>query len=108
MQHERWLARERRSMQTLSLSEIFLETMMVKNFSVQHIDHVVFRVRDWTKSVEFYRNMLSGEVVHEREHRALVHLQAVASTIDLVSVDGKREHAVAARRPAARCIHGSA
>lgn len=57
-------------------------------FSVQRIDHVVFRVRDLSRSIAFYRSVLGCEVVRRREHLGLVHLRAGASMIDLVSVDG--------------------
>lgn len=60
-----------------------------KPFHVQHIDHVVFRVADLSRSVEFYRAVLGCEVVRQREHLGLVHLRAGTSMIDLVSVDGK-------------------
>lgn len=62
---------------------------MTKPFSIQRIDHVVFRVRDLDRSIEFYRAVLGCEVVRRREHLGLVHLRAGASMIDLVSVDGK-------------------
>jgi glyoxylase I family protein len=62
---------------------------MPRPFSVQHIDHVVFRVGDLARSVEFYRSVLGCAVVRQREHLGLVHLRAGASMIDLVSVDGK-------------------
>lgn len=58
-------------------------------FSVERIDHVVFRVRDLSVSIEFYRAVLGCEVVRRREHLGLVHLRAGASMIDLVSVDGE-------------------
>lgn len=57
-------------------------------FSVQRIDHVVFRVRDLPRSIAFYRSVLGCEVVRQREHLGLVHLRAGASMIDLVGVDG--------------------
>ncbi|HZW17942.1 MAG TPA: VOC family protein [Luteimonas sp.] len=57
-------------------------------FQVQRIDHVVFRVADLTRSIDFYRNVLGCEVARQREHLGLVHLRAGASMIDLVSVDG--------------------
>lgn len=57
-------------------------------FSVQRIDHVVFRVRDLPRSIAFYRAVLGCEVVRQRDHLGLVHLRAGASMIDLVSVDG--------------------
>lgn len=58
-------------------------------FSVQRIDHIVFRVRDLDRSVEFYRTVLGCEVVRRRDDLGLVHLRAGASMIDLVSVDGR-------------------
>lgn len=61
---------------------------MTKPFSVQRIDHVVLRVGDLGRSVDFYRSVLGCEVVRQREHLGLVHLRAGASMIDLVSVDG--------------------
>ncbi len=57
-------------------------------FSMQRIDHLVFRVRDLQRSIAFYRDVLGCEVVRQREHLGLVHLRAGASMIDLVSVDG--------------------
>lgn len=62
---------------------------MTTPFSVQRIDHVVFRVSDLSRSIEFYRTVLGCDVVRQREHLGLVHLRAGASMIDLVSVDGK-------------------
>lgn len=61
---------------------------MTKPFVVERIDHVVFRVLDLSRSIEFYRAVLGCEVVKQREHLGLVHLRAGASMIDLVSVDG--------------------
>jgi catechol 2,3-dioxygenase-like lactoylglutathione lyase family enzyme len=65
------------------------ENAMTRPFSVQHIDHVVFRVGDLDRSIAFYRAVLGCEVVRQREDLGLVHLRAGASMIDLVSVDGK-------------------
>lgn len=62
---------------------------MEQPFSVQHIDHVVFRVSDLGRSIGFYRAVLGCEIVRQREDLGLVHLRAGASMIDLVSVDGK-------------------
>ncbi|MCI4569034.1 VOC family protein [Lysobacter sp. CFH 32150] len=62
---------------------------MTKPFSVQRIDHIVFRVSDLSRSIDFYRTVLGCDVVRQREHLGLVHLRAGASMIDLVSVDGK-------------------
>lgn len=58
-------------------------------FSVKHIDHVVFRVSDLGRSIEFYRTVLGCDVVKKREDLGLVHLRAGTSMIDLVSVEGK-------------------
>lgn len=57
-------------------------------FSVHRIDHIVLRVLDLTRSIDFYRNVLGCEVVKTREDLGLVHLRAGTSMIDLVSVDG--------------------
>ena len=62
---------------------------MQRPFAVQRIDHVVFRVVDLGRSIEFYRNVLGCVVARQREDLGLVHLRAGASMIDLVSVDGK-------------------
>jgi len=61
---------------------------MAGPFSVQHIDHVVFRVADLDRSIGFYRRVLGCVVERERPHLGLVHLRAGASMIDLVSIDG--------------------
>lgn len=61
---------------------------MTPPFTVERIDHVVFRVRDVERSIDFYRAVLGCEVVRRREHLGLVHLRAGVSMIDLVSVDG--------------------
>nr|WP_211261963.1 VOC family protein [Stenotrophomonas humi] len=63
--------------------------MMSQPFSVQRLDHVVFRVRDLDASIAFYHSVLGCEVVRRRDHLGLVHLRAGASMIDLISVDGK-------------------
>lgn len=58
-------------------------------FTVERIDHVVFRVRDLTEAIAFYRAVLGCEVVRQRDDLGLVHLRAGASMIDLISVDGQ-------------------
>jgi glyoxylase I family protein len=57
-------------------------------FSVQRIDHLVLRVRDLERSIEFFNRVLGCEVVKRRDDLGLVHLRAGASMIDLISVDG--------------------
>lgn len=58
-------------------------------FSVQHIDHVVFRVTDLERSVAFYEAVLGCKVVKRRDELGLIHLRAGRSMIDLVGVAGK-------------------
>ena len=58
-------------------------------FSIERIDHLVFRVVDLERSVAFYRQVLGCEVVRRRDHLGLVHLRAGVSMIDLVAVDGR-------------------
>ncbi len=58
-------------------------------FRVEHIDHVVFRVRDLDASVAFYRKALGCEVARIREDLGLVHLRAGTCLIDLVSIAGR-------------------
>ena len=57
-------------------------------FTVERIDHVVFRVRDLAASVAFYGRVLGCHVVRERPDLGLVHLRAGASMVDLVAFDG--------------------
>lgn len=57
-------------------------------FTVERIDHVVFRVRDLAASVAFYERVLGCRLVRERPELGLVHLRAGASMVDLVSIDG--------------------
>jgi glyoxylase I family protein len=57
-------------------------------FRVEHIDHVVFRVQDLDRSIEFYRDTIGSEVVRNRVDLGLVHLRAGRSMIDLISVSG--------------------
>src|SRR5699024_7064981 len=61
---------------------------MTMPFSVEHIDHVVLRVKDLDKSVAFYQTILGCAVVRVREDLGMVHLRAGTAMIDLVSVDG--------------------
>jgi glyoxylase I family protein len=58
-------------------------------FAVQRIDHVVLRVADPARSIDFYTRVLGCTVERVREHLGLVHLRAGASMIDLVDVAGK-------------------
>ncbi|MEZ5501049.1 MAG: GFA family protein [Steroidobacteraceae bacterium] len=58
-------------------------------FSVERIDHVVFRVRSIDASVSFYESVLGCKVVRSRPDLGLVHIRAGASMVDLVAIDGK-------------------
>lgn len=61
---------------------------MSQPFSIQRIDHVVLRVNDLRRSVDFYQAVLGCSVVKTMDHLAMVHLRAGASMIDLISVGG--------------------
>ena len=58
-------------------------------FSVERIDHLVFRVIDLERSAAFYGSALGCEVVRRRDDLGLIHIRAGASMIDLISIDGK-------------------
>lgn len=62
--------------------------MATRPFDVQRLDHVVLRVRDLDRSEAFYREVLGCAVARRRDDLGLRHLQAGASMIDLVAVDG--------------------
>lgn len=55
---------------------------------IKGIDHVVVRVGDLERMVDFYRDVLGCAVERRREDLGLVHMRAGASLIDLVSVGG--------------------
>ena len=61
---------------------------MTLPFSVQRIDHLVLRVEDLRKSIDFYETVLGCIVVKTMDHLGLVHLRAGASMIDLISING--------------------
>ena len=58
-------------------------------FTVQHIDHIVLRVKDLQRSIEFYNQVFGAEVVRRNEPLGLVHLRAGTSMIDLVDLQGQ-------------------
>lgn len=58
-------------------------------FSVERIDHLVFRVRDLDASVAFYESVLGCKVARRRPELGLIHVRAGVSMIDLVAIDGK-------------------
>jgi catechol 2,3-dioxygenase-like lactoylglutathione lyase family enzyme len=57
--------------------------------AIREIDHVVLRVRDLTRSLAFYRDVLGCTVELARPGIGLWQLRAGRSMIDLVPVDGK-------------------
>lgn len=57
-------------------------------FTLQEIDHVVFRVADLERSIDFYTGTLGCRLERRRPDLGLVHLRAGASMIDLVALDG--------------------
>ncbi len=58
-------------------------------FSIQCIDHLVFRVLDLPRSVAFYQAVLGCEVARRRDDLGLIHIRVGSSMVDLISVDGK-------------------
>ena len=57
-------------------------------FSISGIDHIVLRVRDVARALEFYRDTLGCTVEREQAALGLTQLRAGRSLIDLVTADG--------------------
>jgi len=57
-------------------------------FSIGGIDHIVLRVRDVARALEFYRDTLGCTVERELHALGLTQLRAGRSLIDLVTADG--------------------
>jgi glyoxylase I family protein len=57
-------------------------------FRVRGIDHIVLRVRDLKRALEFYCGTLGCTVEREQPSLGLTQLRAGSSLIDLVTVDG--------------------
>jgi glyoxylase I family protein len=57
-------------------------------FSIGGIDHIVLRVRDLARALEFYRDTLGCTVEREQRAQGLTQLRAGRSLIDLVTADG--------------------
>jgi catechol 2,3-dioxygenase-like lactoylglutathione lyase family enzyme len=71
-------------------------------FKISGIDHIVLRVRDAARSLEFYRDTLGCTVEREQRAQGLTQLRAGRSLIDLVTANGplgRREPAAAASGP---------
>lgn len=57
-------------------------------FRIKHLDHVVLRVRDLARSVDFYTKVLGCSIKKKNDKYAMIHLGAGESMIDLVDVRG--------------------
>lgn len=57
--------------------------------NIRGLDHVVLRVADMRRAVDFYRDVLGCRVEKHQEGIGLMQLRAGLSLIDLVDVDGK-------------------
>jgi len=56
--------------------------------TIRDIDHVVLRVTDLERMIDFYCRVIGCSVERRRDDLGLVHLRAGRSQIDLVPVDG--------------------
>ena len=56
---------------------------------ILHIDHLVLRVANLSRMVDFYCTVLGCAVARRRDDLGMVHLRAGASMIDLVDVQEK-------------------
>jgi catechol 2,3-dioxygenase-like lactoylglutathione lyase family enzyme len=57
-------------------------------FIIQGIDHIVLRVRQLARSLEFYCDLLGCTVERQQPELGLTQLRAGSSLIDLVTLDG--------------------
>jgi len=58
-------------------------------FKIQDIDHIVLRVSELERMIDFYCKVLGCTLEWRRPDLGLVHLRAGKAMIDLVPVDGK-------------------
>ena len=58
-------------------------------FKIREIDHLVLRVRDLARMLDFYCGALGCTIDRRNDEIGLVQLRAGRSLIDLVPVDGK-------------------
>ena len=76
--------------------------MDAPGFSISGIDHIVLRVQDVTRALEFYCGALGCTVEREQPALGLTQLRAGRSLIDLVAADGplgRRETGAERRGP---------
>lgn len=62
--------------------------MSIVPFAVLRIDHIVLRVSDLERSIDFFRDVLGCQLERRRDDLGLIHLRTGKSMIDLISVDG--------------------
>ncbi|MNP03293.1 Glutathione transferase FosA [compost metagenome] len=60
----------------------------MRPFAIKHIDHLVLRVADLQRSIDFYVNLLGCTVSRVRDDLGMVHLATGSAMIDLVTLDG--------------------
>lgn len=58
-------------------------------FEILGLDHVVLRVKDMSRMVQFYCDLLGCRVERAREDLGLIQLRAGQSFVDLISLDGE-------------------
>jgi len=62
--------------------------MPERPFAVEGIDHIVLRVRELPRALEFYRDVLGCRLERQQPELGLTQLRAGRSLIDLVTLDG--------------------
>lgn len=58
-------------------------------FALRGIDHIVLRVRDLSRALDFYREVLGCALEREQPELGLTQLRAGRSLIDLVTLSGR-------------------
>jgi catechol 2,3-dioxygenase-like lactoylglutathione lyase family enzyme len=61
---------------------------MTNPIAVKGFDHIVLRIRDKDRMLNFYRGVLGLQVDRERPEIGLTHIRAGPQMIDLVTLDG--------------------
>ncbi|NLA52198.1 MAG: VOC family protein [Alcaligenaceae bacterium] len=57
-------------------------------FTIHNIDHIVLRVNDMQRSLDFYVGLLGCSIAKTNEHYSMVHLRTGTSMIDIIDVKG--------------------
>ena len=58
-------------------------------FTLKHIDHVVLRVADMERSLNFYTRALGCSIDRRRDDLGMVHLRVGSAMLDLVDIHGR-------------------